>query len=248
MRRIQRASLPPADVLSLAKRQRKADGQRAAGQLAVTPIWRAARKTTLLRRIHRTLCSMAGARERCMYCLDSHGTDIEHYWPKAPYPGRMFRWENLLLCCAECGRFKGDRFPLDANGAPELLDPTVDDPWRHLDFDPQTGIVTAAFDAASMTMDRRGEKTAELLGLERREALQVGHRRTWKRLAHKLEVALDAAPISPGALVADLELDDEHGLLAWCFSPRGGRVRPFADLLARDPSAFAECAKLVGAP
>lgn len=248
MRRIQRAPLPPADVLSLAKRQRKADGQRAAGQLAVTPTWRAARKTKLLRRIHGTLCSMAGARERCMYCLDSHGTDIEHFWPKAPYPGRMFRWENLLLCCAECGRIKGTKFPLDANGAPMLLDPTVDEPWRHLDFDPQTGIVTAAFDVGSAALDPRGKETVELLGLEQREALQVGQRRTWNRLASRLEVALRSASIKPHVLVADLQLDDEHGLLPWCFSARGGRVKPFADLLARDPSVFAVCAKLVGVP
>jgi hypothetical protein len=27
-----------------------------------------------------------------MYCLDSHATDIEHFWPKTPYPQRMFVW------------------------------------------------------------------------------------------------------------------------------------------------------------
>ncbi len=155
---------------------------------------------------------------------------------------------NLLLCCAECGRFKGNRFPLDANGAPELIDPTVDDPWQHLDFDPQTGIVTAAFEVATMTRDRRGEQTVELLGLERREALQVGHRRTWKRLAAKIEIALGSARITPDALVADLALDDEHGLLPWCFSARGASVKPFSDLLAGHPGAFADCANLVGAP
>ena len=248
MCRIQRASLPPADVLSLAKRQRKADGQHAAGQLDVNATWRSSRKTRLLRRIHRTLCSMAGARERCMYCLDSHGTDIEHFWPKAPYPGRMFHWENLLLCCAECGRFKGDRFPLAANGTPLLLDPTVDDPWRHLDFDPLTGIVTAAFDAASMARDRRGEETAELLGLERREALQVGHRRTWKRLANRVAAILQSGNPTAAALLTDLEADDEHGLLPWCFSARGASVQPFADLVAQHPAVFAECARLVKAP
>lgn len=248
MRRIQRAPLSAADVLSLAKRQRKADNKRTASQLDVTATWRAARRTSLLRRVHATLCAMAGARERCMYCLDSHGTDIEHYWPKTPFPGVMFRWENLLLCCTECGRIKGNRFPLDANGAPELIDPTVDDPWRHLDFDPQTGIVTAAFDAASMTRDRRGEQTAELLGLERREALQVGYRRTWRRLAAKVEACLRAPQVVAANLVADLDSDDEHGLLPWCFSARGASVEPFAKLRALHPGVFASCAKLVGAP
>ena len=74
-----------------------------------------------------------------MYCSDSRGTDIEHFRPKSDYPAQAFRWANLLLCCSACGRVKGTRFPLDHEGQPLFIDPTVDDPWAHLNFLPETG-------------------------------------------------------------------------------------------------------------
>lgn len=42
---------------------------------------------------------------------------------------RMFKWRNLLLCCSECGRLKGNRFPLQGK-KPLLIDPTKEQPWR----------------------------------------------------------------------------------------------------------------------
>jgi len=136
-----------------------------------------------------------GERERCMYCLDSHGTDIEHFWPKAPYPERMFTWSNLLLCCAECGRLKGDRFPLDV-GRPMLIDPTAEEPWQYLDFDPETGNLVARFDLDADDWSAKGQKTVELLQLDRREALATGYRRTYRRLAAVVEHFLSESSIS----------------------------------------------------
>ena len=123
-----------------------------------------------MRSVLETLRRMTGERERWMYCLDSHGSDIEHFWPKTPYPERMFRWVNLLLCCTECGRLKGNRFPLE-RGEPMLIDPTVEDPWHFLDFEPRTGLITVRFDADSGSYSRKGEVTVEMLRLDRREAL-----------------------------------------------------------------------------
>jgi hypothetical protein len=94
--------------------------------------WKNARRTQPLQAVHATLKRMMGERERCMYCRDSHGTDIDRFWPKTPYPERMFVWLNLLLCCAGCRRIKGDRFPV-AGDQPLLVDPTAEDPWRHLE-------------------------------------------------------------------------------------------------------------------
>jgi hypothetical protein len=63
---------------------------------------------------------------------------MEHFRPKSRYSDQMFRWPNLLLCRTECERLKGDRFPLQ-HGSPLLVDPTQEDPWQHIDFDPGTG-------------------------------------------------------------------------------------------------------------
>lgn len=162
-----------------------------------------------------------------MYCLDSHGTDIEHYWPKTPYPDKMFVWPNLLLCCTECGRLKGSSFPLAA-GAPLLIDPTAENPWEHVDFDTITGNLTAKFTQEGVE-DPKGRETVALLRLNRREALAIGYRRTWRRLSGIVRTYMDRTAVR-SQLVEDLVEADDHGLLGWCIHG-GGRDEPLFDLL-----------------
>jgi 5-methylcytosine-specific restriction endonuclease McrA len=128
MRRVIRPPLAEVVQENLIQRQAEADRKRMEDALRVNDEWQTARQSRPLLAVLATLKQMMGERERCMYCLDSHGTDIEHFWPKTPYPERMFLWPNLLLCCAECGRLKGNRFPLVA-GQPMLVDPTAEEPW-----------------------------------------------------------------------------------------------------------------------
>jgi hypothetical protein len=40
--------------------------------------------------VRMALKTMAGGRERCLYCEDNEGTDIEHFWPKSKYPEKAF--------------------------------------------------------------------------------------------------------------------------------------------------------------
>ena len=89
MRRVTRAQLE-ADVLrKLEKRQVKVNRKHAEDSLDNEQEWKTARKTRPLQTVLAALKGMMGARERCMYCLDSHGTDIEHFWPKTPYPEKI---------------------------------------------------------------------------------------------------------------------------------------------------------------
>ncbi len=176
-----------------------------------------------------------------MYCCDSHGTDIEHFWPKAAHPDRMFRWQNLLLCCTECGRFKGNRFPLQ-NGAPMLVDPSAEDPWQFLDFDPMTGVIVARYDLAAGAESEKGAETVKLLQLDRREALSDGYLKTWRRLKATLETALGQMAPDTKALIESLRQADDHGLLGWCFAGTGQGLAPFSTLRTRHPDAWAACA------
>jgi uncharacterized protein (TIGR02646 family) len=196
VRRLIRTALPAQTEQALARRQQTADGKRVAGTLTVTQEWKQARKTKPLKTVLGVLKQMAGERERCMYCGDSHGTDIEHFWPKARYPDRMFRWLNMLLCCAECGRFKGDQLPLDANGLPMMLDPSSENPWDFIDFNPDTCTFVARFDLTSNAPFARGAKTIEVLQLDRREALEAGYRKTHRRILALAEQAIDQANLS----------------------------------------------------
>lgn len=98
--------------------------------------------TTAFREIRDSLEAMAWGRSRCMYCEDSLGTDIDHFWPKSTYPERAFEWANYLLACSYCNsNLKREEFPRDASGIPLLIDPTAngEDPAAHLEFLPSSG-------------------------------------------------------------------------------------------------------------
>ena len=242
MRRIERPALAPQTQNALDQRQANADARRAVGDLDVEVTWKTARRTRALGTVATTLRRMAGRRERCMYCCDSHGTDIEHFWPKVSHPERMFRWPNLLLCCTECGRFNGASFPV-LGGVAQLVDPTAEDPWQHLDFDPDIGVVVARYDPAVDAESARGAETVRLLQLDRREALNDGYVKTWRRLSAILETALRNPAPDAGDLANALSDADDHGLLGWCFSGTGRNVAPFSNLRARHPNVWAVCAQ-----
>ena len=204
--------------------------------------WKTARQTKPLKTALGVLQKMAGPRQRCMYCGDSHGTDMEHFWPKSSHPERMFRWPNFLLCCTECGRFKGEQFPLE-NGTPLLVDPTADDPWQYLDFDPATGNIVARFDRAANVWAPNGIKTVEVLHLDCREALGASYQKTHRRLKPVVEAALKHASPDAHALAAELREVDDHGLIGWYFKGTGQCVPPFSDLRVQHPAVWDVCAQ-----
>jgi uncharacterized protein (TIGR02646 family) len=76
---------------------------------------------------------------KCVYCEQIAPRTVEHFFPKAEYPRRLFRWENFLLSCRSCNTGRGERLDLDERGAPLLLDPTRDEPLDYLSWDPLTG-------------------------------------------------------------------------------------------------------------
>jgi hypothetical protein len=116
---------------------------------------------------------------------------IDHpEWGCIPHPGYYwlaYDWDNLLPSCADCNRYrwydkdtsggKADRFPVkgahafDPNGLakeePLLIDPSLEDPNRHLrlEFDKVTeNIIYRA-------ITEEGETTVETFGLNKREVM-----------------------------------------------------------------------------
>ncbi|MFJ6619937.1 HNH endonuclease [Kitasatospora sp. NPDC091335] len=95
------------------------------------------KNTTVRRDVHLPLRGllgeMAAGRERCMYCGDNQGTDIDHFDPIDRHPIRAFDWTNHVLACSLCNsHLKKAVFPLDPDGKPLLIDPTAEDPTPHL--------------------------------------------------------------------------------------------------------------------
>ena len=131
--------------------ERKKDAPKVAERIEA--FWNGRRSTNALKAAERALRAMASGLERCMYCEDSHGCDIEHGYPKVPHPSRAFLWLNLLWVCATCNRQKNDGFE------EAMLDPTQEDPLDHLVFSFATGRYTSRDDsqrgAATLRVIRR---------------------------------------------------------------------------------------------
>ena len=245
MRRVTRPAPPSTLQTYLDKKHQLVFQRRKSGTLDVDAVWKQARATRTIGSACALLQGAMGPRERCMYCLDSHGTDIEHFRPKARYPMETFRWNNWLLCCTECGRLKGSKFPM-ANGKPLLINPADENPWTHLEFDSDTGNLTARFDITANDWSPKGTETVDVLQLDAREALAAGYRKTYLRLATLVSEALTAAIVPDAAnLVSRLQGEDEHGLLEWCFCFAGQQETPFAQLKNQHASLWQECQKLV---
>ncbi len=138
--------------------------------------------------VRQKLDAMCSGADRCMYCEDSSGYHIEHFYPKAAYPERAFKWENYLYACPHCNsNEKRDRFPTDPQGSPLLIDPTVDEPFESLDFFPSTGKYRAR--------DNRGEASIEVFGLNRSK-LAMKRAPAW--LGIQILIEKEGDPIAEG--------------------------------------------------
>jgi uncharacterized protein (TIGR02646 family) len=244
VRRIKRTALPKAAQTYLNHRQFALNTIRSQHKLDIESEWKTARQTKAIKAALSTLQGMMGARQRCMYCMNSHGADIDHFQPKAVYPQATFKWPNLLLCCTECGRFKGNQFPL-AGRHPLLIDPTAEDPWIHLDFDPDTGNITARFDEHANNWSMKGVKTVQVLQLDRREALSAVYLISFRRLASVVQKFLAGEIGTTESLIAHLKDANDHGLLGWCFGATGQGIQPFSDLYRKCPLVWARCCEVL---
>jgi uncharacterized protein (TIGR02646 family) len=170
MKQIDRLPLSPSAVAFLEERTRLVI-QAKDPQAEAARLWKL--QGTEFSEIRGVLERMASGIQRCMYCEDSAGTAIDHFWPKARYPKRAFDWINYLLACSRCNGKKSQQFPLDARGEPLLFDPTQEDPLKHLAFSPSTGQLTAR--------SPKGAPSIRVYGLDRKE-LEEGRRIAWNAL------------------------------------------------------------------
>lgn len=182
MRRVNRAALPTPVAVELEALQTRVNGapdRKAEAEAR----WRAKPSATF-GVVQDTLADMANGRSRCMYCEDSAGKDIEHFWPKSSYPDRAFVWENYLWACSACNStLKGARFPLDGSGAPLLIDPTdpKENPADHLMLIPGDGRYAGRSAKGKETID-----VFDLNSLRRRDRLPDGRKNVLDNLQHMI--------------------------------------------------------------
>lgn len=134
----------------------------------------------LLVRVHHSKCCYCEKRYRSVACLQ-----IEHFRPKLGvrqtsaqegdwlpgYYWLMYRWDNLLLSCAECNNRKGTVFPLTqpadrarshhddiSQESALLLDPVQQEPRDHIRFS----------DDRPIGISCEGKVTIRSIGLDRK--------------------------------------------------------------------------------
>ena len=145
------------------------------------------RRNRVFNVVRRTLEGMCFGVQRCGYCEDSVGDEIEHIRPKNLYPERTFVWENYLLACGGCNRAKGDNFSVldgggdlvnvarrrgtpirrPAPGTPALIDPRREDPLAFLALEIEDTFLFLPRDDLRGADERRAEYTIGLLKLNR---------------------------------------------------------------------------------
>jgi uncharacterized protein (TIGR02646 family) len=240
MRRLFRPSLAPVLEDYLHRMQDLIDSGADVGTT-----WKAQRQSSSMRSIVQILGSITGPRERCMYCEDSRGTDVEHFRPRSLYLDHVFHWPNFLWICSACNRSKGNRFPCDAFGNPLLIDPTLEEPWDFLFFDPDTGEITARWDSRTGEENPRGRVILEILSSLRHQAVTEGRRRTSLRLKRSIRSFMGQRGEDgevPESAVEDLLecVDDatDYGIAVWFFLRDGREEDPFRALRTGFPSIW----------
>lgn len=182
MIRLERLDIPAESARYLDRKTGEIDsaGDAERGNLAKRA-WRN-KSDTRFRPIRAALQSMCSGLERCMYCEDSAGAHIDHFEPRSRNPARTFDWSNYLLACSVCNsNFKRSAFPVDDEGSPLLIDPTIEDPAEHLTLSPTTGRFEPAPGSA------KGVESIQVFGLNR-ELLQAARQNAWRTF----EIALAA--------------------------------------------------------
>jgi uncharacterized protein (TIGR02646 family) len=174
MRKLTRRPLSPKTLATLeARTERVRAAAEEARAAEVERLWNM-KAGAAFDEIRAALEAMASGRERCMYCEDNKGTDIEHFRPKRHYPEYAFEWNNYLLACSHCNsNEKRDQFPLDEHGRPLLIDPTSEDPDEHLRLIPSSGKLQGR--------TPKGTESIRVFGLSRPD-LERGREDAWNTL------------------------------------------------------------------
>ena len=138
------------------------------------------------------LVEMCSGAQRCGYCEDSVGDEVEHIMPKDLYPERVFVWHNYLLACGRCNGGKSNQFAVivgqrlidvtrrrgaqirrPRRGDPSLINPRAEDPLACLDLELEVTFMFLPRDGMTVIGTRRAQYTIKVLKLNRDVLLEA---------------------------------------------------------------------------
>jgi hypothetical protein len=186
--------------------------------------WKNFRSSNAGKAVVDVLALMAGPTERCYYCGDSRGADVDHFIPIDQDWSEAFTWPNLQLVCPPCNRQK-NAMPTVIAGVRTIVDPCRDDPWNHIVLIAETGIVTPrTFGDGSVDL-LGGRTVSRLTGLNL-EAVIERRRRSIRRIVAAAErVVLEGDTIPNRRDLLWAASDDTFGIAIW-FASREGSTNP----------------------
>jgi hypothetical protein len=226
MRRVYRGALPLEARLALHKRQAES-----ANYAEAIKLWTKYRKSKAAKPLVLELQRMAGPRDRCYFCSDSRGVDVEHFEPIQLDYSRAFQWTNLLWACTGCNRKKGVR-PVVVAGLEQLLNPTVREPWHHFIFDGGTGLLAPRY--VDALPDRLATTTLAILDVLQNESVATGRQQS----ARRLRTGVEAAAVGDRRALRHAIDEDDYGLARWYSAFEGRDEEPFRTVRVNEPALW----------
>lgn len=111
-------------------------------------------------------------KNKCAYCESELNVtslpNIDNFYPKSKYPVEAYYWENLILCCQVCNINKRDYFPLDEQGRPLLINPSIEDPQLHINLNTESGLYEGKTDKGQITITTLGLNRNELVAFRKK--------------------------------------------------------------------------------
>ncbi len=144
--------------------------------------------------VRKQLARMCSGAQRCGYCEDSVGDEVEHIRPKDLYPEDVYLWENYLLACGPCNGGKNNRFAVISKGqlfdvtrgrkspitrprrgSPAPINPRKEDPLAFLELELENTFLFLPRDSLSQVDEIRAEYSIDVLKLNRDVLLAARH-------------------------------------------------------------------------
>jgi len=172
------------------------------------------------------LMAMCHGLQRCCYCEDSLGDEIEHIFPKALFPEKTFVWENYLFACGGCNSPKSSKYAIfDSSGtfhqlvAPKdktlraqpptpyisaVINPREDNPMDFWELDLTDFTFRITVTAGSSNYQKANYTLNELLYLNNRENLVQGRATAYihfKNLVYTYSNTSTIDPIRGGKII-----------------------------------------------
>ena len=136
--------------------------------------------------VRECLSSMCAGAQRCVYCEDSVGDEVEHIKPKDLYPEDVFRWPNYVYACGACNSRKNNKFAVITSagyevvtrprgaaiepptpGDPAFINPRVENPQDLITMDLLETFLMLPKDDLEADQASRADFTIETLDLNR---------------------------------------------------------------------------------